>query len=233
MRNEGMGLSNRLWIMLSTLTSSSQFPSQDSIPPAMCSLFFPKPDSQLRVLRIPFSSISDPKFIPALRMCSRLEVLCIFPPTTDTLVQDVVLDTVPLTYLPCLRSYEGPYTHLLNICRQPLKHVSLWGFYERPALCDPDALAETLNNFAQQKSIESLRSLTVLVVGITFDLLQSFCAFESLERLIVQSQEREFPTNETISPRFYISVSLVIPPQKKKKNHSWYLCPRIRLYTIW
>jgi hypothetical protein len=169
---------------------------------------------QLRVLRIPFFSISDPKFIPALRMCPRLEVLCIFPPITDTLVQDVVLDTIPLTYLPCLRSYEGPYAHLLNICRQPLEHVSLWGFHERLALCNPDALAETLNNFAQQKSIESLRSLTVLVVGITFDLLQSFSAFEYLERLTVQSQEREFPTNERLSPRFYISVSLVIPPPK-------------------
>lgn len=159
--------------------------------------------SQLQVLKIPFFSMSDPRFISTLRMCPRLEVLCIFPPTVDPPVQDLALDAIPQTCLPCLTSYEGPYTHLLNICHQPLKVVSLWGFHDRPALCDPDALIQTLSSFAQGNSVGSLRSLKVLVICITFDLLESFCAFEKLEHLIVQSKERDFPI---INPRFLISV---------------------------
>lgn len=167
--------------------------------------------SQLRVLKIPFTSVSDSKFVSTLRMCPCLEVLCIFPPTIDTPVRDVTLDTIPQTYLPCLTNYDGPYTHLLDICHQPLKHVSLWGFHERPALCDPDALAQTLNSLAKRNSVESLRSLTVLVLSITIDLLESFSAFENLEHLTVQSQERDFPANRIIGPRFLISVSPSLP----------------------
>jgi hypothetical protein len=163
--------------------------------------------SQLQILKIPFFSRSDPRFISTLRMCPRLEVLCIFPPIVDSPVQDLALDTIPPSCLPRLASYEGPYTHLLNICHQPLKDVSLWGFHDRSALCDPDALTQTLNSFAQRNSVESLRSLTVLVIRITFDLLESFSAFGNLEHLTVQSQERDFPGKAIISPRFLISVS--------------------------
>ena len=164
--------------------------------------------SHLQVLKIPFFSMSDPRFISTLRMCPCLEVLCIFPPTIDDIpVQDLALDAIPQTSLPCLASYEGPYTHLFNICHQPLKNVSLWGFHDRSALCDPDALAQTLSSFAERNSAESLRSLTVLVVCISHDLLESFSAFENLEHLTVQSQERDFPGNVMISPSLLISVS--------------------------
>lgn len=166
--------------------------------------------SQLRILKIPFFSISDSQFISALRMCPFLEALCIFPPTTDVQVHDVVLDSIPPTCLPRLASYEGPHTHLLNICHQPLTHISLWGFHKRPAICDPDALTETLNGLAQRKNVKSLRSLTVVVISITYDLFQSFSAFECLEHLTVQSQERDFPSNAKILPQFQISVSLLL-----------------------
>ncbi|KAF8810484.1 hypothetical protein BYT27DRAFT_6492840 [Phlegmacium glaucopus] len=139
-------------------------------------------------------------------MCPCLEVLCIFPPTADIQVLDVTLDPIFPTCLPCLVSYEGPYTHLLNICRQPLKHLSLWGFHRRPGLCDPDALTKTLNSLAQRKSAERLTSLTVLVISITVDLLKSFSAFEYLEHLTVQSHERDFPENAMITPRFHITT---------------------------
>lgn len=142
-------------------------------------------------------------------MCPRLKILCIFPPTNHTQVQEVVLDTISQTYLPSLATYEGPYTHILYICHQPLIHVSLWGFHERLALCDPDALTQTLNGLAQRNSVEGLRTLTVLVINITIDLLGSFSAFKNLEHLTVQSQERKFPSNRITSPRFLISVSLL------------------------
>ena len=175
--------------------------------------------SQLQVLKIPFFSISDSKFISALRMCPRLENLCIFPPTADIQVHEVTLDPIPPTCLPCLVNYEGPHTHLLNICHQPLKHVSLWGFNERPALCDPDALSETLNSLAQRTSAESLMSLTVLVISISFDLLESFSAFEGLAHLTIQSHERDPPANAMIAPCFHISVSPVAP----KAYHNIYV----------
>ena len=189
-------------------------------PDVILSISVPRPDtacrvfailsqttSQLRVLKIPFFSMSHPKFISTLWMCPHLEVLCIFQPTVDTPVQDVALDTIPPTCLLHLTKYEGPYTHLLNICHHPLKYVSLWGFRERPALCDPAALAQTLNIFAQGNSTESLRSLTMSVTTITSDLLQSFSAFRYLEHLTVRSQERDFPLNAVITPPFLVNVS--------------------------
>jgi hypothetical protein len=153
-------------------------------------------------------------------MCPYLEVLCIFPPTVDAQVQDVTLDAIPQTYLPCLANYDGPYMHLLNICHQPLKHVSLWGLYERPALCDPDALTQTLSSFAERNNGESLKSLTVLVINITIGLLKSFSVFENLEHLTVRSRERDFPANRIIGSRFHISVSSPF----KQKYHDIYVC---------
>ena len=167
--------------------------------------------SQLRVLKIPFLSISDSKFISTLRMCPYLEVLCILPPIIGTLTHDSVAhDAIPQISLPCLASYEGPYTHLLSICQQPLKHVTLWGCHQRRALCDPDALTRSLN-LTQRNSAKSLRSLTVSVIWITIDLLESFSVFEGLEHLTVQSQERVLSANGITDPRFLISVSTVPP----------------------
>ena len=208
-RGDGVGQTTLSHVIQPDLILSISVPRRDTA----CHVFvvLSQTISHLQILKIPFLSISDPKFIPTLRMCPRLEVLGIFPPTFDTPVQDIALDTIPSTFLPFLADYDGPYTHLLNISHQPLRKVSLWGFHKRAALCGPDALAETLSSLAKRNNVESLRSLTVLVIGITSALLKSFSAFEYLEHLSIQSQERDLSTDAMISPCFSISVSPFSP----------------------
>ncbi|KAF9483038.1 hypothetical protein BDN70DRAFT_359321 [Pholiota conissans] len=143
----------------------------------------------LRTLKIPFSSVTDPNFLPALEHCPTLESLCIFPPSSDERSRDAAIDSLPATTLPALTKYEGPYSHIMQFSRQPLQKIVLWGFDDSPALCDPDALVRSVSDLAETGTVDSLRSLQVTVVDITHDLLEVFAPFTRLESIIIQSQD--------------------------------------------
>jgi len=143
----------------------------------------------IRSLKIPFSSISDPSFIEALEHCPSLTSLCIFPPSSDERSRDIRVDAFTSSVLPSLENYEGPYSHVLRFSQQPLQNVALWGFDERPDVCDPDKLADVLSLLAESVSANSLKMLKLSVLKITSTLLDIFASFKNLESLVLISTD--------------------------------------------
>jgi len=206
-RTNGVGLPALQHIIHPTCTQSISVPRTDTA----CRLFTVLADTihDIRSLTIPFSSVSDTYFAQALEHCPQLESLRILPPSSDERYRDIQLDTFTESALPALTAYEGPYTHVLQFSRQALKQVSLWGFDDRPSLCDPDLLVRTLSTLAETGNVGSLSSLQVTVVGITQELLQAFLAFTCLERLVIQSQDasRNLPMSHPMRPTPPVTVS--------------------------
>ncbi|KAJ3515703.1 hypothetical protein NLJ89_g1593 [Agrocybe chaxingu] len=157
----------------------------------------------LRSLNVPFNAVPDSHFVGALEQCPYLESLCIFPPSSDEPYRDIKMGAVGRSTLRRLTAYEGPYTHVVQFAHQPLKQVSLWGFDDRPSLCDPEALVAVLTELAESTTAESLESLTLTVFSITRDLLESFSGFAHLRQIILQSQDntsRSMPMPYSIRP---------------------------------
>ncbi|KDR80995.1 hypothetical protein GALMADRAFT_207893 [Galerina marginata CBS 339.88] len=180
----------------------------------------------LTSLKVPFSSVSDPSFINALEHCPSLVSLGIFPPTSDERSRDVQLGTFAPSTLPSLTNYEGPDTHVLQFCHQPLQRISLWGFDNRPALCDPEALTKTLAKLAETATANSLKCLALMVIGITHDLLDIFSSFNELERIIVQSQESStgelshLKANAPVTSLYDRMSTITLPPRIKHLKFS-------------
>ncbi|KAF9558365.1 hypothetical protein CPC08DRAFT_764029 [Agrocybe pediades] len=152
----------------------------------------------LRSLKVPFSSISDPSFITALENCPCLSSLCIFPPSSDERSRDVAVQALTASVLPSLESYEGPYSHVLRFSQQPLQNVALWGFDERPEVCDPHKLANVLASLAHTTAADSLKMLKFTVLEITSSLLGLLVSFKNMERLIMVSTDNT--SRDTIVP---------------------------------
>ncbi|KAF8959631.1 hypothetical protein BDZ97DRAFT_1922803 [Flammula alnicola] len=193
----------------------------------------------LRSLKIPFSSVSDPSFIPALERCPSLVSLCIFSPTSDERSRDVQIENLSRTALPSLTVYEGPHTHVLQFSHRPLERVVLWGFDDRPSVCNPEALVDTLADLAETSTVNSLRSLKTMVVDITNDLLEVFSSFTHLESIIIQSQDsspRDMPIPHPIKSTIAVTSlynmmnKISLPPNVKYIKFSTRLgSPRIDL----
>ncbi|KAH9479130.1 hypothetical protein JR316_0007709 [Psilocybe cubensis] len=156
-----------------------------------CHLFsvLSKATYHLKSLKIPFSAASDPCFIDALEHCPSLASLCMFPPASDERSRGLRIGVLTPLTLPSLTSYEGPYSHVLQFALQPLQSINLWGFDERPCVCDPDGLSETLDDLADTATANSLTSMTLTVIRITSDLLETFGLFTRLEQVDIMSQD--------------------------------------------
>jgi hypothetical protein len=166
----------------------------------------------LRSLKIPFSALLDPNFIPALKHCPYLAYLCIFPPSSDEVPLRVEFDSLSPSVLPSLVAYEGPYTHLLQFAQQrALERISLWGFDGRPAVCDSDALVDTLADLAGTNTVRSLKYVNLAVDAIPHHLLGVLSLFSLLERIVIQSQDsfpQDLPLHHTFKTGALVTVRL-------------------------
>ena len=143
----------------------------------------------VKTLKIPFAALRSADFIPALELCPRLEVLCIFPPSSDERSRDIKLELVPPTAVPSLTTYDGPCTHLMDFSCKSLQRITLWGFDERPILADPAVLVDVFLRLSETGSVHTIKSIQIAVKNITHDLMGAISPFYSLESLAIQSQD--------------------------------------------
>ncbi|KAF5384965.1 hypothetical protein D9615_001167 [Tricholomella constricta] len=151
--------------------------------------------TSLRVLRVPLSAMSSPCFVPALIQCPVLEELRIFNPT-DEAQREITMDDLPFHALPCLSTYEGPYTYLLLFgTGRPLRKALIWGLDGSHARCDPSRLLHILRRLSLfNPALEILRMSVSYVPDELLAVISSFCRLKSVEI----SSADNFPTDHPV-----------------------------------
>lgn len=155
--------------------------------------------TNLRVLRIPFAAMVTPFFVDALVQCHNLEELRILPPAEQR-PHDEVLQELPLSALPTLSVYEGPYSHLFGFAHRPLKGVILWGFDDHPTSCDPKPLHKMMDQVAETCTRDTLELLQLSITRITLELLVGLSSFPNLTSVAIESQDDPPESNEANIP---------------------------------
>jgi hypothetical protein len=87
----------------------------------------------------------------------------------------------------------------------------LWGFDGRPAVCDSDALVDTLADLAGTNTVRSLKYVNLAVDAIPHHLLGVLSLFSLLERIVIQSQDsfpQDLPLHHTFKTGALVTVRL-------------------------
>ncbi|KAF9003963.1 hypothetical protein BDQ17DRAFT_1355216 [Cyathus striatus] len=185
----------------------------------------------LKSLTLPFPALASAFFVPALQRCPNLEMLRLLPPMdVSSPQQDFPLGPIPRDCIPHLRSFEGPYTRLLDFAvSRHIHDLILWGFDDLPAQCDAAALVDTLHVLAAMgKEGKAVRVLKVAMLTITVSFMRCLELFEDLREVAIESLDGplrygghspsqknypfEFDSKSPISLLFCILRDIDLPP---------------------